>query len=56
MKNKKKALISIYIHYINAKGQIRDFLFTLPEQLGEYSSFNYANTISSIIFKFGLTD
>ena len=55
-KDKKKALTGICVHYIDAKGQIRDFLLALLEQLGEYSGFNYADTVGSIIFEFGLTD
>jgi hypothetical protein len=56
IKDKKKALTSIYVYYIDAKGQIRDFLLALLEQLGEYSGFNYANTVGSVIFEFSLTN
>ena len=56
LKKKKKAFTGICIYYIHTKGQIWNFLLALLKQLRKYSGFNYANTISSIIFKFSLTN
>jgi hypothetical protein len=53
--NDKLTLTSIYIHYLDEKGHVVDYMLALPVQLGQHSGINYAEVIGNVLDTFKIT-
>src|SRR6266478_3921021 len=48
------ALTGVCVHYLDDKGILRDFLISLPEQLGRHFGINYAEVMGNIFAEYDL--
>lgn len=53
--NGRYALTGIWVHHLNRKGKIRDYIIALPTQLGRHFGENYAEVIGGVLNKFNIT-
>ena len=54
-RSSKYLFTSVYIHYLNYKGKVVNYLITLLKQLGRYTGINYTAVIGNILAHFKVT-
>jgi hypothetical protein len=53
--NSKHSLTGIYVHHLNHKGRVVDYLIALLELLGRHTGINYAEVIGNVFTHFNVS-